>query len=351
MFNGLAEAVIHPHTGRMQRVTATDLRGKIIDIHAHAGISVKAYANNEYPYAQSVEDLVYRHRANGVDAGVAFPFAPELHFNLPELIRSGVLAPTAAPISRAPYSTENRVLMEEVGEFGFGTRILPFACIHPETAVNEQLEELRNLTTSFPFYGIKVSPVLSQAPVLGLLGPGKPLLDFAAELDVPVIVHVTVDPLERFSQVADALTVTRARPEIRFCLAHCAAFHRAYLEVAGELENVWVDTSALTIQTEATFRNLRIMATPEERLEADYSDHKSVMRSICERFSDTMVWGSDSPAYTYISRRLQGDGSYFDFRLKATYEDEKAALDALESDIRFEIGSNNAIRLLFGVKT
>jgi hypothetical protein len=61
-----------------------------------------------------------------------------------------------------------------------------------------------------------------------------------------------------------------------------------------------------------------------------------------------MLWGSDSPWYTFICRRKQGEGSYLEFRLKARYEDEKAALDALSDDLRVRACNSNTLRFLFG---
>jgi hypothetical protein len=54
------------------------------------------------------------------------------------------------------------------------------------------------------------------------------------------------------------------------------------------------------------------MAEPGERFDWDYSNHVSVMKSLVERFPDTILWGSDSPAYAYMVRRLQGEGRQYD---------------------------------------
>ena len=104
---------------------------------------------------------------------------------------------------------------------------------------------------------------------------------------------------------------------------------REYLERADAAPNVWVDTSALKIQVQAAFEGQSFMAPPGQRFDWDYSDHTVVMQRLMEKFPRTIVWGSDSPAYTYIVRRRQGRDSWLDVQLKGTYEEEKAALDAL----------------------
>jgi len=81
-----------------QAIGPYSLSGGIVDAHAHVGMSIKAYANAEYPYCQSLEDLQYRQRANGVDYGVVFAFAPELYFDLP-------ISPAAARAREASWSS------------------------------------------------------------------------------------------------------------------------------------------------------------------------------------------------------------------------------------------------------
>jgi hypothetical protein len=131
-------------------------------------------------------------------------------------------------------------------------------------------------------------------------------------------------------------------------LAHCIGLHRGFLEQADEMPNVWVDTSALKIQTQLAYENSPVMALPLDRLECDCSDHIKVMQTLVERFPKTIVWGSDSPFHSYITRRLQGDGSYYEFRLKGTFEEEKAALDALSVEARRRV-SLNTIDFIFGM--
>jgi hypothetical protein len=89
------------------------------------------------------------------------------------------------------------------------------------------------------------------------------------------------------------------------------------------------------------------MALPPDRLECDCSDHLKVMQALVERYPETIVWGSDTPYHSYITRRLQADGYYREFRLKGTYEQEKAEFDVLSSEQRHQLGLN-AIQFIFG---
>jgi hypothetical protein len=283
------------------------------------------------------------------------------------------MVPAARPPASAPYELENRMVCEEVYRFfpqpglqragdgrdisdendryptpAHGARFLPFVCIDPGRLIKQQLSALQALTGEYPVYGIKINPVLCQSRVTGLLEEGAVLLDFARERDLPLLFHVTVDPDEEFSQVSDTFRIVERHPELRYCLAHCAGFSREHLERAHEADNVWVDTSALKIQVQAVHENRPFMAGPGDRFDWDYADHLKVMGELAHRFPGTLVWGSDSPAYTYIARRLQGAGVVREFRLMGTYEDEKAALDALPPDLRARVGSGNAIAFLFG---
>lgn len=337
-------------TSRDTHILPEDLACKIVDIHTHVGISIKAYAATEFPYCQSIEGLVYRQRANGVQASVVFPFSSDLYFDLPTLINAGRCEPSQVPLSSAPYAQENRMLMTEVFDFcpEHSNTFLPFVCMDPLHDVPGQLAALALLEDDYPIYGIKISPVGCQAPVLCLLSEGAPLLDFATMRNLPILFHVTTHPEERFSQVADTFRVVERHPELRFCLAHCLGFNRRFLDRADAAPNVWVDTAALTIQTQLAYEDSPIMAQPAERPALDYSDHTRVMQQLVARYPKTIIWGSDSPYYSFISRRMQAPGQYSEFRLKATYEDEKAALDALSETLRWQACNANSLSFLFG---
>ena len=326
-----------------------DLVGKTIDIHSHAGIQIREAAQISFPYCASVEDLAYRQQANGVDAAVVFPTGPDLFFDLPAFIETGRRVPTAHPISRAPYERENRLLLTDVFRFcpEHSSRFLPFISVDPGRLVNEQIAILRELEEEFPIYGVKIAPVATQTKVTELLGAGEAFFEFFAARNWPILFHVAVSQGEEFSQAADTFRVIERHPELRYCLAHCIGFHREFLERADARPNVWVDTAALKIQVELAYQDSPLMALPPERLDADFSDHVQVMRTLVERFPKTIIWGTDAPYHSYITRRLQGAGVYAEFRLKGTYEQEVAALDALTPAQRAQ-NNANALAFLFG---
>jgi predicted TIM-barrel fold metal-dependent hydrolase len=332
-----------------KHIRREDLMGKTIDIHSHVGVQIRAAAQISFPYCSSIEDLYYRQRANGVDVSVVFPIGPELFFDIPAFIETGRLVPTEKPISKAPYARENRLLLTDLYKFcpEHQERFLPFISVDPGRRTKEQIAVLRELETEFPIYGVKIAPVACQSRVTQLLGRGEVFLEFFAERNWPILLHVAVSQGEEFSQAADTFKVIEHHPELRYCLAHCIGLHREFLERADALPNVWVDTSALKIQVQLAYEDSPLMALPPERLDCDCSDHTQVMRTLVERFPTTIIWGTDAPYHSYITRRLQAEDVYAEFRLKGTYEQEKAALDVL-SPAQRDQNNQNALKFLFG---
>jgi predicted TIM-barrel fold metal-dependent hydrolase len=332
-----------------KHILRQDLAGKVVDVHAHAGISTRAFAGNGFPYCSSIEDLYYRQSSNGVDCSVVFPTAPELFFDIPTLVRTGKLVPAAQPLSPAPYVQENRMLLNDVFRFcpEKASHFLPFVSVDPGRKVQEQLSALREFVQEFPIYGLKIAPIACQTRVTKLLEEGEVFLEFAGDRNWPVLFHVTADTTEGFSGAKETFQVMEKHPEIRYCLAHCISLHRGYLERADAMPNVWVDTSALKIQVQLAYENSPVMAIPPDRLECDCSDHLKVMQSLVEHFPRTIVWGSDAPYHSYMTRRLQAEGQYYDFRLKGTFEQEKAAWDVLSPDQRQQLASNT-LQFIFG---
>jgi len=322
-----------------------DLIGKVIDVHSHIGIAIREAAQVHFPYCSSAEDLAYRLKANGVDFGVVFPVSPDLFYDLPTLIETGELRPAVLPISRVPYERENRLLLTDVYRFcpEHSHRFLPFISVDPGRLIAEQIAVLEELEEEFPIYGVKIHPLMCQSKALALLDVGAPLLEFFAARNWPLLFHASVDPTDPFSQAADILTIAERHPELRFCLAHCIGCHRESLERAAALPNVFVDTAALKIQVEL----FRGEWNSPDLLDLDYSDYIRVFQELVERYPTTMLWGSDAPYHSYITRRHQGFGVYREFRLKGTFEEEKAALDALSPAQRDQINANT-VRFLFG---
>lgn len=332
-----------------KHITADDLRNKIIDCHSHVGLALKPYVCHEYPYAQTIEGLYYRQKAAGVDVNIVFPASASLFFD-PAYFEKGEMRPAKNPLSAFPYAIENEMLMLDVFEFNpeHKDRFITFVSVDPGREVAGQINLLGELEKRFPIYGIKISPVECQSKITSLLDEGKPFLDYAADRDIPFLLHTTVDPLEEYSHAAMTFQVIDKNPHLRFCLAHCIGFHRGFLQRADAMPNVWVDTAALKIQVQSTHEGHRAMATAQERLEGDYSDHAKIFGALMARYPDTIIWGTDSPWYAFICRRKQGEDSYLDFRLKGRYEDEKAALDSLPEDLRTKACNTNSLKFLFG---
>lgn len=332
------------------KLNQDDLSGKIIDIHSHAGISIKAYACNEYPYAATIESIYYRQYKCGVDVNVVFPFTPELYLDIPAWV-NGDYKKADTPLSSVPYSVENRMLLREVYEFcpELAGRFLPFISIDPTREVEKQIRNIESLMSQYPIYGIKINPVLCQSPITDLLTTGQAFLDLAHQNHWPLLLHTTVHPEENFSRADLAFKVIEKHPELHFCLAHCIGFDKQLLEKADQLANVWVDTAALTIQVQLARENSPLIARGNARFDADYSDHTRVMQQLIEAFPDTMIWGSDIPAYSYICRRKQAEGVFSEFRLKATYDDEVEAIRRLSKQQTQKACNINSVNFMFGL--
>ncbi len=328
------------------RPGARAFAGKVIDVHTHVGISTTAYLAGNYPYCQSVEDLLLRLDAHRVDCAVAFPLGACSYFDTRRFLSERRRVPARPRLSPAPYVVENRLLCEEVYQRvpGAAGRVLPFAGIDPGRSVRAQIRALEALLDEYPVYGLKAVGVSIQSSHRHLLGKGEAFLRLAEERDLPVLLHSTAYEGDRFSHTRINLAVARARPGVRFCLAHCLGFDRLHLEEADAMPNVWVDSAAMKIQIEPQ----EILAPPERRFASDYTDHRIVFRDLVRAFPRSMLWGSDSPFYTYMEPRRYPDGSTVHFVLQGTYGQERASLEKLEPAEAIRVANRNTLRFLFG---
>lgn len=311
-------------------------------------MSLETYARGEYPYASTIEGLAYMQQAGGVDVTGVFPFTPHLHFDFRGVVE-GTLRPVERPVSPAPYAAENALLLREVYDYcpELSRRFLPFVSVDCERDISAQVAELTRLWEQYGFYGIKISPVLSQSHVIALLDVGKPLLDFAEARNLPFLIHTNPLAGDDYSQARDVFAVIDARPGLRFCLAHCLLFYRHWLDRAAAAPNVWVDTAALKIQVESV-RPLVGPLLPPEELFCPLDDFRMVMATLCNTYPDTILWGTDAPAYAYICRRQDAAGAWKVFNLKGRYEDEVEALRYLPAEMQMRVANTNTLQFLFG---
>jgi predicted TIM-barrel fold metal-dependent hydrolase len=281
---------------------------------------------------------------------VIFPFSSDLYSDIFGFTRTGIFKAADKPISSSPFAIENNLIFKEVFDFcpELSNRFLPFVSIDTGRAIKAQVKELEKINDRYPIYGIKVLGVATQSKVIKLLDESRVFLDFAESLDIPMLFHTTPTRDDEYSNVDDVLRVVEKRPGIRFCLAHCILFHQHYLDLADQAKNVWIDTAALKVQVDLLMDYIGNGVDEKDLIDADFSDYKKVMRYLCDKYPETIIWGTDSPAYSYITRRRQGKDTYRDFRYKGTYEDEINALKSLSNKQMEKAGSINAIKFLFG---
>jgi len=324
------------------------LKGRVIDCHNHIGVCIKAYGRLEYPYAQTLESLFYKRNSVGVDVNIVFPYAPDLFFNLKALISDGKNIPDRKPVSEVPYAVENTLVMREVFEFnpGFQESFIPFVSVDTGRKTGSQIKFLESLEKKYPVYGIKINPVASQSRITSLLRQGSVFLEYARERNIPFLFHTSPVAEDYFSYAGDVFKVIEKHPGNRFGLAHCLVFHKGFLDIADSMPNVWVDTAALKIQVDLFVQNK--LFEQYSPVEADFSDHRKVLLALMEMYPETIIWGSDSPAYSFISRRMQSKEVFMDFNFSGSYADEKRALDSLPADLKKKASNANTLKWLFG---
>jgi len=308
----------------------------IIDCHNHLGVDLFFYLNGYHPYAQDLPSMVTEGRHVGVDRWVVFPMVSNLTFDIPKM-RAGEFV--SGGYETIPYAFENERMFQEVYDLypEMGKHVLPFAILDPLREPAAQLKKLRELYAKYPFYGLKIQATVIKSDVLALLKEGRGFLEFAEEFNLPFLIHSSVAPEDTWSQATSILKVAEETPNVRFCLAHSCRFDRECLDRVAELPNTWFDCSAHRIHCDAVVRKLGIIAPPERRFEADYTDPTAVLRAMAEAYPTKLIWGSDTPFQSYVDH---------DIALVSTYQQELACVHALPDDLKQAVGRDNLLSLL-----
>lgn len=311
----------------------------IIDCHNHIGVEMGTYLRGDFPYAQSLPALVTEGRAAGVTHWVVFPMVTNLSLNL-KALRQGRLTTNGGALEAVPYAFENRRLMEEVYAFfpQFADAVYPFVLLDPMRSVAAQSDALRILHSEYRFYGLKLQTTMIQAPVKSLLSGGSVFLELAQEWDLPVLIHSSVFKKDIWAQAGDILDIAEAMPAVRFCVAHSCRFDRVHLDRLAALPNCWFDCSAHRIHCQLACMDSLHVAAPPRRFPSDYTRPERVLRDLAEAYPGKMLWGTDSPYYSFAVRGGRG------LSLFSTYAEEAACLHALPPSLRDEVSRRNTVR-------
>lgn len=306
----------------------------VIDCHNHAGVELLAYLRGDFPYAQMLPQMVGEGRAAaGVTHWIVFPMVSNLSLDIAGM-REGLIR-TDNALETVPYAWENRRLLDELHTQypQYLPHVFPFAMFDPMRNPHAQANALRALRAEYPFYGLKTQTTILQSFVSALRGEGRVLLELANEWNLPVLIHSSVHPQDPWAQASDILDIVEQTPGVRFCVAHSCRFDQTQLERVTRLPNAWFDCSAHIIHCELACRNGLAVAPPARRFASDYARPDQVLRDLAQAYPGKLVWGSDSPYYSFAPKNGGG--------LWSSYADEGACLHALPPPLVREIAFAN----------
>ena len=165
------------------------------------------------------------------------------------------------------------------------------------------------------------------------------MLDFAADHNLPLLIHSSIDPTDKWSQCADILAVAESRPDVRILLAHSCRFHQPSLRKVAKLPNTWFDCSAHVVHCECVVKGLTTVAPEDTRFPSDYNSPETVLKDLATAFPEKLIWGSDAPFYSYADSNIQ---------LTSSYVREVARLDALPPALLESVCHVNTLAWLHG---
>lgn len=288
------------------------------DVHTHVGLDAGFYLRGWWPYAATAADLIEQMDAHGIDRAVCFPFTLPSAFDVDAFAAKNEITLQGG---RFPFDRENALLAQELERVDRDRRLLQFAMFDPSREIEKQVAAIRSLVGKVR--GLKTQSTVLRSPVRGLLEHGRPLMELAAQFDLPVLFHTAVN--DPWAQVSDCLAVARANPSVRFNLAHSCRFHAALLQQCAATPNVWVDCSAHLAHCQLARENGSPVAPTNERVAADYTHPAKVMEAVHAIVGDKYMWGSDNPFMSWCDDRL---------RIRYSYKEEMDVVRALPEKIR-----------------
>jgi predicted TIM-barrel fold metal-dependent hydrolase len=222
-----------------------------------------------------------------------------------------------------------------VERLGSNDRLLVFAMFDPGREIERQLSNLESLRGRIA--GLKSQTTILRSPVRALRDEAAGLMHFAADHDLPVVLHTSVN--DPWAQASDCLEVAAAHPKVRFNLAHSLRFDRPLLERAGQMSNVWVDCSAHIIHCQLARSNSAAVAEASRRVACNYDDPAAVLVEIESILRGRYLWGSDNPYMSWRDDKLA---------LISSYAREATVLHALPAAVRDRMARRAPRYWLFG---
>ncbi len=316
----------------------------IIDCHTHVGISIGNYLGGAYPYAMSVEDIVVRMRHLGISRSVVFPIESSYY------IAAG--GGSLAGASAFPYEKENISLFKEVFETfpEYTEMLIPFAMFDPSRKTKEQAGLLDELHREYGVCGLKTVTSYTKAFVKDFQKKGNPIRSFARKHRLPLTFHCSWLKTDPWANVFDVLDIVRENPELNICVAHSARFSMKALEIADDLPNCFVDSSAFKIHCDLAASDSPSIPPRAKRFPADYRSPATVFRSLVESYPETIIWGSDTPYHYFIQKFEDAKGKVTDVRLTSSYDAELRILKALPAAMIKKTASGNTEKFLNNIK-
>lgn len=310
----------------------------LYDVHAHVGLDLGFYLRGWWPYAATAQDMLQHLESNGIGHGVVFPFGLPSAFDPCDFSRSGKITLLH---DRTPFDVENQHLADELDRIDTHRRLSMLAMFDPTRRIEEQMYQLELLKGRY--VGLKLQATIIESPVHALLKEGRPILEFADAHALPVLIHTSIIPSDRYSQVVDCLRVAEAFPRVRFNLAHSLRFDAAGLRRAAQLPNVWVDCSAHLAHCDLARANSPVVAPAGSRVDADYTRPAQVLEAIHDLLGGASkhkyMWGSDNPFMSWCDDTIR---SIF------SYRQEAEVLHALPAAVRESMGTRGPEAWLLG---
>lgn len=313
----------------------------IIDCHNHLGTDLLFYLHGDFPYAQDVPTLERDANYAGVSHFLVFPMVSYAAMDV-DALKQGRIE-LGGNLEKVPYAFENRRMCTEL--YGYfpaaGARSIPFAMIDPARRVDEQIVELTALCKEYPIAGLKIQATIIRSHIETLGTIGRKFLDFARDNDLPFLIHSSILPSDEWSQCRDILKIVRENPDIRFCIAHSCRFHKPSLDEIAELPNAWFDCSAHRIHCFLAVKDGGSVAIPSERFPSNYEDTGQVLRDLATTYPDKLMWGSDSPFYSYVAKSENGFT-----HLISSYAEEVADLKSIPQPLFEKVACENTLNFL-----